>query len=75
MKLNSQSGIDYRHLGAGIQEKIVGAGVVDGHRHNHLVAVCEVEGYTGNVSGAMRFCGKCWDDGCGKNEGSEPLEG
>jgi hypothetical protein len=23
----------------------------------------------------MRFCGKCWDDGCGKNEGSEPLEG
>ena len=46
-----------------------------GYRQDHLVAVCEVEGDTGDISGAMRFCGKCWDDGCGKNEGSEPLEG
>jgi hypothetical protein len=49
--------------------------MVDGYRHDHLVAVSEVEGYTGDISGAMRFCGKCWDDGCSKNQGSKPLEG
>jgi hypothetical protein len=48
--------------------------MVDGYRHDHLVAVCEMEGYTGDISRAMRFFGKCWHDGCSKNEGSEPLE-
>src|SRR5260370_32677206 len=75
MELSSQVGIDHRHLGAGVQQKVVGAGMVDGYRHDHLVTVCEMEGYTGDISRAMRFCGKCWDAGCGKNEGSEPLEG
>ena len=40
--------------------------MVDGYRHDHLVAVCEMEGYTGDISGTMRFCVKCWDDGCRK---------
>jgi hypothetical protein len=75
MELGSQRGIDHRDLGASIQQKVVGAGMVNGYRHDHLVAVCETEGYTCDISRAMRFCGKCWDDGCGKNEGSEPLEG
>ena len=75
MELSSQGGIDHRHLGAGVQQKVVGAGMVYGYRHDHLVTVCEMEGYTCDISRAMRFCGKCWDDGCGKNEGSEPLEG
>ena len=75
MELSGQRWIDHRCLVAGIQQKVVGAGMVDGYRHDHLVAVCEVEGYTGDISGAMRFCGKCWDDGCSKNQGSNPLEG
>jgi hypothetical protein len=75
MELSSQSGIDHRDLGAGVQQEVVGAGMVDGYRHDHLVAVYKTEGYTCDISGAMRFCGKCWKDGCGKNEGSEPLEG
>ena len=33
----------------------------------HLVAVCEMKGYTGDISGAMRFCVKGRDDVCGKN--------
>jgi hypothetical protein len=49
--------------------------MVDGYRHDHLVTVCEMEGYTGNISGAARFCGNCRDDGYGENEASEPLEG
>ena len=75
MEFNGQRGVDHRDLGAGIQQKVVGTGMVDGYRHDHLVAVCEMEGYTCDISGAMRFCVKCRDDGCGKNEGSEPLEG
>jgi hypothetical protein len=49
--------------------------MVDGNRHNHLVTVCEMEGYTGDISRAMWFCEKYRDAGCGKKEGSEPLEG
>jgi hypothetical protein len=75
MELSSQGRIHHRHLGAGVQQKVVGAGMVYGYLHDHLVAVCVMEGYTCDISGAMRLCGKCWDDGCGKNEGSEPLEG
>src|SRR5258705_9358005 len=75
MELSGQRGIEHRDLGAGIQQKVVGAGMVDGYRHDHLVAVCETEGYTGDISRAMRLCGKCWDDGCGKNERCEPPEG
>src|SRR5260370_2380230 len=75
MELSSQGWIDHRHLGAGVQQKVVGAGMVYGYLHDHLVAVYKTEGYTCDISRAMRFCGKCWDDGCGRNEGSEPLEG
>jgi hypothetical protein len=75
MELSGQRGIDHRDLGTGVQQKVVGAGVVDGYRHDHLVAVCETERYTCDVSGAMRFRGKCRDDECGKKEGSEPFEG
>jgi hypothetical protein len=57
-----------------IRQKVVRTGMVDGYRHDHLVAVCGREGYTGDTYGAARFCGKCRDDGCGKNEASEPLE-
>jgi hypothetical protein len=53
MELSSQGGINHRHLGAGVQQKVVWAGMVDGYRHDHLVAVCEMEGYTRDVSGAM----------------------
>ena len=60
MELSGQRAIDHCDLVAGIQQKVVGAGMVDGYRHDHLVAVCEMEGYTGDISGAMRFCGKCW---------------
>jgi hypothetical protein len=74
MELSSQGGIDHRHLGAGVQQKVVGAGMVHGYLHDHLVAVCEMERYTGNISGAMRFCIKGRGEGCGKNEGSKPLE-
>jgi hypothetical protein len=75
MELSSQGGIDHRHLGAGVQQKVVGAGMVYGYRQDHLVAVYKTEGYTCDISRAMRFCVKCRDKGCGKNEGSEPLEG
>jgi hypothetical protein len=74
MELSGQRRIDHRDLGSGVQQKVVGAGVVDGYRHDHLVAVCETEGYTGDVSGTMRFCGECRDDGCGKNERCEAPE-
>jgi hypothetical protein len=49
--------------------------MVDGYRYDHLVAVCGMEGYTGDIFRATRFLGKFWDDGCSKNKGSEPLEG
>src|SRR5258705_5933922 len=75
MELSRQGGIDHRHLGAGVQQKVVGTGMVYGYLHDHPVAVYKTEGYTCDISRAMRFCGKCWDDGSGKNEGSEPLEG
>src|SRR5260370_34405960 len=52
VELSGQRGVDHRELGTGIQKKVVGAGMVDGYRHDHLVAVCEMEGYTGDISGA-----------------------
>src|SRR6266566_6145842 len=74
MELSSQGGIDHRHLCAGVQQEVVGAGMVCGYLHDHLVAVYKTEGYTCDISRAMRFCVKCRDEGCGKKEGSEPLE-
>src|SRR5260370_9820859 len=74
VELSGQRGVDHRHLGAGIQDKVRGAGVVDGYHHNHLVPVCETAGQSCDNSRAMRFCVKCRDDGCHNNEGSEPLE-
>src|SRR5881275_1672818 len=44
MKLSSQGGIDHRHVGAGVQQKVVGTGMVYGYRHDHLVAVYKTEG-------------------------------
>jgi hypothetical protein len=32
-------------------------------------------GYTGGISGAMGFCCKRGNDGCGEDQGSKPLEG
>lgn len=51
MELSSQGGIDHRHLGASVQQKVVWAGMVDGYRHDHLVAVCEMEGTLGTFPG------------------------
>ena len=74
MELSSQGGIDHRDLGAGVQQKVVGAGMVDGYRHDHLVAVYKTEGYTCDISRAMRFCGKYWDDGCSKTKEANHLK-
>jgi hypothetical protein len=63
MELSSQGGIDDRHLGAGVQQKVVGAGMVYGYLHDHLVTVCEMERYACDISGAIRFCGERRDDG------------
>ena len=41
MKLGGQGGVNQRDLHSGIQEKVVGPGMIDGDRHNHLVAVYE----------------------------------
>ena len=49
--------------------------MVDGYGHDDPVAVDEVEGYTGDISGTMGFCCKRGKDGCGENQGSEPLKG
>ena len=43
--------------------------MVNGYGQNDLVAVDEAEGYTGDISGAMGFCGERGDDGCGENQG------
>ena len=56
MKFVRKGGIHHRDLGARIQEEVVGAGMVRGDGHNHLVAVYEVEEYTGCISWAMGFC-------------------
>jgi hypothetical protein len=49
MELSSQGGIDHRHLGAGVQQKIVVAGMVYRYRHDHLIAVYKAEGYTCDI--------------------------
>src|SRR5579862_456703 len=69
-----QRGIDQRDLRARIQQEPVGAGMVHGDVHDHLVAVDKTDRYTGNIPWAMCFCGKRGDDGCGKNERSETPE-
>ena len=43
LKIRSQPEIDNRHLGAGIEEEIVGARVVDGHPHDHLMLIDPVQ--------------------------------
>ena len=70
----SQRRIDDRDLGAGIEKKVVRTGVVEGYGHNHLIAVHEMKGYTGDIFRATRFCRKHVNHGCRENEGSEPLE-
>ncbi len=44
MEFGGQGGIDHGDLRAGVEEEVVGAGVVDGDRDNHLVVVDETEG-------------------------------
>jgi len=46
MEFRRQRGIDHRDLGSGIQQNVVGAGMVDRYDHDHLLVVCEMEGYT-----------------------------
>ena len=58
--VSGQGGIDDRDLGAGIQQKVVGAGMVDGYGHDNLVAVDEMEGYTCDISRAVGFCIQAW---------------
>jgi hypothetical protein len=56
MEFSGQRGIDHRDLGAGVQQKVVGAGMVYGYLHDHLVAVYKTEGYTCDISRATRLC-------------------
>jgi len=44
MKFRGQGGVDFRRLRAGVQEKVVGACVIDGDGQNYLVVVDEAEG-------------------------------
>src|SRR5450631_3144289 len=44
MEFGGQGGFDHRYLCAGVEEKAVGAGVVDGHGDNNVVVVDETEG-------------------------------
>ena len=62
-KCGGQGRVNQRDLHSGIQEKLIGPGMIDGHRHNHLMAVYEDEGYTCDISRAMGFRlkgGKKW---------------
>ena len=44
MKLGGQGGVNQRDLHSGIQEEVVGPGMIDRDRHNHLVVIYKAEG-------------------------------
>src|ERR1035437_1963622 len=74
MKFNGQRGIEVRHLGAGIEQKVVGTSVVDRYREDCLVAVDQDAGQTGDISRAVGLCREHRKKGCGKNKGNKNLE-
>ena len=50
VEISSQGGIDHRELSASVQQEFVWPGMVNGHTHNHLIAVHKTQRYTGNIS-------------------------
>ena len=52
--------------------RVVEALVADGHCHHHLIAVDKMQRYTGDVSRATGFRGKCRDREQSKSRSPNP---
>ena len=74
MEIDSQGGIDYRELSASVKQEFVWPGMVNGHLHDHLIAVDKPQRYTGNISWTVGSRTKRGDQRNSKSDPSKTLE-